>query len=418
MFDEGRSYVDSFEDSAHDECYYIYDAGWTQEILFDSTSTDDATGAWTYHEEADFTPTDTAGDATYDDGGAGAYVYTSNGTEAWSFSDEEQVYHWSVVYSDGQSSDYVYAEDNLWDYTLTGTDWTGSYIGSSSYDETGGGSWSANDQGDFDFDPVIDDWLCTGEYLSHETEDWLSAYTGGSSGEFFYDDGTVTGGYDWAYIESGSGGGAWQETISTTYSPTEGSGLYDYTEQTASIYAYSGSGSSDYEKVENGTTTTWGDAYTYSAGGTYAYSYDDAGLTDIDGELGAYRETETTSDSYDYATSGYYGESFVSGENTRSRSDLWHEAATNDWTGSYEESGGYGPGGDEGVYESHYTYDYTLAYDGSGTAEKADNDITITTADTVAVGDVVTAKGKVLVDKDFGAGYAYPVIVEDAKVAK
>jgi hypothetical protein len=56
--------------------------------------------------------------------------------------------------------------------------------------------------------------------------------------------------------------------------------------------------------------------------------------------------------------------------------------------------------------------------DGSGNADKKDNDITITTADTVAVGDVVTAKGKVLVDKDFGAGYAYPVIVEDAKVAK
>jgi hypothetical protein len=56
--------------------------------------------------------------------------------------------------------------------------------------------------------------------------------------------------------------------------------------------------------------------------------------------------------------------------------------------------------------------------DGSGNADKKDNDITVTTADTVAVGDVVTAKGKVLVDKDFGAGYAYPVIVEDAKVAK
>jgi hypothetical protein len=56
--------------------------------------------------------------------------------------------------------------------------------------------------------------------------------------------------------------------------------------------------------------------------------------------------------------------------------------------------------------------------DGSGTADKKDNDITVTTADTVAVGDVVTAKGKVLVEKDFGAGYAYPVIVEDAKVSK
>jgi hypothetical protein len=56
--------------------------------------------------------------------------------------------------------------------------------------------------------------------------------------------------------------------------------------------------------------------------------------------------------------------------------------------------------------------------DGSGTADKKDNDITVTTADTVAVGDVVTAQGKVLVEKDFGAGYAYPVIIEEAKVAK
>lgn len=55
--------------------------------------------------------------------------------------------------------------------------------------------------------------------------------------------------------------------------------------------------------------------------------------------------------------------------------------------------------------------------DGTGTAGK-DNDITVTTADRVAVGDVVVVKGKVFVDKDFGHGYRYPVIVEDAKVSK
>lgn len=55
--------------------------------------------------------------------------------------------------------------------------------------------------------------------------------------------------------------------------------------------------------------------------------------------------------------------------------------------------------------------------DGTGTAGK-DNDITITTNDAAAVGDVVVVKGTVRVDKDFGAGYAYPVIVEDAKVSK
>jgi hypothetical protein len=55
--------------------------------------------------------------------------------------------------------------------------------------------------------------------------------------------------------------------------------------------------------------------------------------------------------------------------------------------------------------------------DGSGTAGK-DNDITVTTGDVAQVGDVVLAKGTLRVDKDFGAGYAYPVIVEDAKLSK
>ena len=56
--------------------------------------------------------------------------------------------------------------------------------------------------------------------------------------------------------------------------------------------------------------------------------------------------------------------------------------------------------------------------DGSGDAQKKDNDVTVTTSDSVAVGDVVTAKGIVVLDKDFGAGYAYPVLIDDAKVSK
>ena len=55
--------------------------------------------------------------------------------------------------------------------------------------------------------------------------------------------------------------------------------------------------------------------------------------------------------------------------------------------------------------------------DGTGAAGK-DNDITVTTADHASVGDVVVAKGIVRIDKDFGSGYAYPVIVEDAKLTK
>ena len=56
--------------------------------------------------------------------------------------------------------------------------------------------------------------------------------------------------------------------------------------------------------------------------------------------------------------------------------------------------------------------------DGSGSAEKGDNDITVTTDDTAAVGEVVVVKGVVHTNKDFGAGYSYAVIVENAKVTK
>jgi hypothetical protein len=55
--------------------------------------------------------------------------------------------------------------------------------------------------------------------------------------------------------------------------------------------------------------------------------------------------------------------------------------------------------------------------DGTG-ANGKDNDITVTTGDLTKVGEVVVVKGTVRVDKDFGAGYAYPVIIEDAKVSK
>jgi hypothetical protein len=56
--------------------------------------------------------------------------------------------------------------------------------------------------------------------------------------------------------------------------------------------------------------------------------------------------------------------------------------------------------------------------DGSGSREKKDDDLTVTTADGAAVGDVVVVRGVAHVDRDFGAGYAYPVVLEDAKVTR
>ena len=56
--------------------------------------------------------------------------------------------------------------------------------------------------------------------------------------------------------------------------------------------------------------------------------------------------------------------------------------------------------------------------DGSGTADRKDNDLTVTTEETAAIGDVVVVKGTVKIDQDFGAGYAYPVLIEKAKISK
>ena len=56
--------------------------------------------------------------------------------------------------------------------------------------------------------------------------------------------------------------------------------------------------------------------------------------------------------------------------------------------------------------------------DGSGSAESRTNDLTITTGESVKVGDVITVTGVLAIDKDFGAGYAYGAIVENAKVIK
>ena len=52
--------------------------------------------------------------------------------------------------------------------------------------------------------------------------------------------------------------------------------------------------------------------------------------------------------------------------------------------------------------------------DGSGSAADASNDLTVTSAAEAAVGDTVIVTGNVVLDKDFGAGYTYPVLVEDA----
>ena len=52
-----------------------------------------------------------------------------------------------------------------------------------------------------------------------------------------------------------------------------------------------------------------------------------------------------------------------------------------------------------------------------GTGAAGTNDLMVTTNATATVGDVVVVRGKVAVDQDFGGGYRYAVLVEDATLA-
>ena len=51
-----------------------------------------------------------------------------------------------------------------------------------------------------------------------------------------------------------------------------------------------------------------------------------------------------------------------------------------------------------------------------GTGKDPTDDLTVTTQAKAKVGDTVLVEGTVTLDKDFGAGYKYDVIIEDAKV--
>ena len=56
--------------------------------------------------------------------------------------------------------------------------------------------------------------------------------------------------------------------------------------------------------------------------------------------------------------------------------------------------------------------------DGTGNPMKNSHDLVVTSKETVKIDDVITMEGKVAAKKDFGAGYRYEVIIEEAKVIR
>lgn len=56
--------------------------------------------------------------------------------------------------------------------------------------------------------------------------------------------------------------------------------------------------------------------------------------------------------------------------------------------------------------------------DGTGDASRGTSDLIATSQELPAVGDVITMKGIIYKDKDFGSGYKYTVIMENASIQK
>ena len=54
--------------------------------------------------------------------------------------------------------------------------------------------------------------------------------------------------------------------------------------------------------------------------------------------------------------------------------------------------------------------------DGSGKAAEGNNDLLVTSTAEASVGDTVVVTGNIVVDRDLGAGYSYPVLIDDARL--
>ena len=53
-----------------------------------------------------------------------------------------------------------------------------------------------------------------------------------------------------------------------------------------------------------------------------------------------------------------------------------------------------------------------------GTSFNGKSDVTATSTTEVKLGDTISIEGKVTLDKNFGSGYVYPILIENATITK
>ena len=61
-------------------------------------------------------------------------------------------------------------------------------------------------------------------------------------------------------------------------------------------------------------------------------------------------------------------------------------------------------------------YNFVHVQDGSGKPDVGNHNLVVRSKQTANVGDSVTISGIVVVNRDFGSGYFYPLIIEEASV--
>ena len=52
-----------------------------------------------------------------------------------------------------------------------------------------------------------------------------------------------------------------------------------------------------------------------------------------------------------------------------------------------------------------------------GTGDQTSNNLIVTSKQTASVGDQVVISGRVVLNRDFGAGYSYPLLLEDTSIS-
>jgi hypothetical protein len=61
-------------------------------------------------------------------------------------------------------------------------------------------------------------------------------------------------------------------------------------------------------------------------------------------------------------------------------------------------------------------YNFVHVQDGTGAAGKGTNNLIVRSRQTANAGDKVTVSGVVVVNRDFGSGYFYPLLIEEASI--